>query len=225
MTQRRLIPLGGGAYTVPEVCRILRPGMTPRKVHYWLDTQLLSRPIAWGGPGRPTLLNYRQLLQIRTVQYLRDELRFSLPKVREAFEFILIHLFAEEWADLKFVRGPNRELIVVTADGQAMTVPGGQGILTETLPELNLHVAATRRAWEQQAFVIPNFEHIVSNPRVQVGSPTIRGTRVETAMLAAFGHEGRYTAETLRELVALHPTIAPQAIEQALEFEGLARAS
>ena len=73
MTTRPTI-LGEGVFTVSEVCRVLQPTMTPRKVHYWLDTGLLSEPVRWGGRGFPTLLNFRQLLQIRTVQRLRDEL-------------------------------------------------------------------------------------------------------------------------------------------------------
>lgn len=59
--------------------------MTPRRVHYWLDTGLIvGEPIDRGAKGTPTLLTFRQLLEIRTVQHLRDELRIPLPKVREA---------------------------------------------------------------------------------------------------------------------------------------------
>lgn len=71
-----VIPLNAGVYAVSRVCRILGPTMTPRKVHYWLDTGLLSPPIRHGRPGLPTLLSFRQLLEIRTVQGLRDDFGF-----------------------------------------------------------------------------------------------------------------------------------------------------
>ena len=45
------VALGQGIYTVPETCRILRPSMTPRKVHYWLDTELLGEPLRRGRRG------------------------------------------------------------------------------------------------------------------------------------------------------------------------------
>src|SRR4051794_20445643 len=104
--QRHALPvLGEGVYTVSQVCRILRPSMTARKVHYWLDTGLLSEPWVHGGTGRPTLLTFRQLLQIRTVQRLRDDLRVSLPEVRESFAWILEHHYADDPSQVQFVRG------------------------------------------------------------------------------------------------------------------------
>ena len=94
MAERHLVALGEGAYSVAEVCRILGPTMSARKVHYWLDTGLVSgQPIVRGRTGVPTILTFRQLLEIRTIQYLRGTLRVSLPEVWSAFEWILRHLF------------------------------------------------------------------------------------------------------------------------------------
>ena len=66
LAPRALIQLGEGAYTVSEVCRILQPSMTPRKVHYWLNTGVLSDPIVDGRRGEPTLLTFQQLLETLT---------------------------------------------------------------------------------------------------------------------------------------------------------------
>src|SRR3954452_22571838 len=105
MEPPRLIPLGEGVYSVSEVCRILQPTMTPRKVHYWLSTGLISGgPFERGGRGRPTLLAFRQLLEIRTVQHLRDELKVPLPTVRFAFAWILEHIF-DRGEEVRFTRG------------------------------------------------------------------------------------------------------------------------
>lgn len=221
MAQQHLIPLGEGVYTVSQVCRILQPGMTPRKVHWWLDTSLLGEPLRWGGPGRPTLLSFRQLLQIRTVQYLRDELEFSLPKVRNAFAWILENLFSDMERGLRFDRVGN-ELVVVTEGGDSMSVPGGQGIIPIFLTE---HTAATRIAWERRAYVIPGKPQVVANARVQAGSPTITGTRIETALVASFSSDGQYTADDVAEVCRTYKALTPDAVKQAMEFEGIRQAS
>lgn len=223
-SQRRLVDLGAGVFTVSEVCRILQPTMTPRKVHYWLDTGLLAVPVRWGSRGYPTLLSYRQLLEIRTVQHLRDELEFSLPKVREALAWILDHLFAEEWTDLRFTKGVDGSLVAQSGRDR-IVVPGGQGVLEGTLPELNSQVAQTRRAWEEQAFVVPDHEYVISNARILAGAPTIRGTRIDTALVARFADAEAYTRETLKEIRRVYPWLEEDAIADALEFEGISPAA
>jgi uncharacterized protein (DUF433 family) len=188
-------------------------------VHYWLDTELLSSPLVHGKRGTPTLLNFRQLLEIRTVLYLRDHLDFSLVRVRKAFQFILEALFQETWVNLTFTKGVNGELIVQIADGTAMSVPGGQGVMPEILPELNAHTEATRAAWETR--VLPISEHLVSNARIQAGSPTVKGTRIETANIAAFSPIQGYPAEVIDLVSATYPQLPRAAITEAMAFEGL----
>jgi hypothetical protein len=89
--------LGRGIYTVSEAVRILRPSLTRRKVHYWLDEEILAEPIRWGRKGVPTLLSYDQVLRIRILQRLRDDLGFTLRKSREALEWITKHVTADQW--------------------------------------------------------------------------------------------------------------------------------
>jgi uncharacterized protein (DUF433 family) len=210
-----------GAYTVSEVCRILQPSMTPRKVHYWLDTDLLTPSVVHGGRGTPTLLNFRQLLEIRTVQYLRDNLEFSLRRVRSAFEFILEGLFAPSFSELKFVKGPDRELVAVLENGVALVVPGGQGVMPFALPEMNDHARGTRHSWEARAFDIPERPHLVSNARVQAGSPTIKGTRIETAFIASFSDNHHFSRDTIDLVATTYPDLEKEAIQEAMLFEGL----
>lgn len=209
-----------GVYTVSEICRILQPEMTPRKVHYWLDTGLLSPPVLHGQPGIPTILDFQQLLEIRTVQFLRDELDFSLRKIRKAFEFILEHLFADSWVVMKFFRS-GQELGVMVENGDSMIVPGGQRILPSFLPILNTHVDETRQSWEAKIFQIPNSRTLVTNARVQAGAPIVRGTRLETAFLASFAGPTEITSDEIHELNRMYPQLSRQAVLEALRFEGV----
>jgi uncharacterized protein (DUF433 family)/DNA-binding transcriptional MerR regulator len=218
-SNRHLISLGEGVYTVSQVCRVLQPSMTPRKVHYWVDTKLLSEPISHGRRGHPTLLSFQQLLEIRTVQRLRDELGYPLPKVRSAFEWILDHLFEVHWRNLHFERGESGVLVARSGDHQ-LTVPGGQGVL-DLIPELNREIAETREAWDARLFHIPNRPYVVSNARVLAGAPTIKGTRMETSILAAFATEGEITRDEITQVARLYARLPRAAIEDAITFEGV----
>jgi uncharacterized protein (DUF433 family) len=209
-----------GVYTVSEICRILQPEMTARKVHYWLDTGLLSPPVIRGRQGIPTILDFQQLLEIRTVQFLRDELDFSLRKIRRAFGFILENLFADSWVGLKFFRLGD-ELGVMTNEGESMIVPGGQGILPFILPTLNQHVNETRRSWDARIFDIPNCKTLVTNARVQAGSPIVRGTRLETAFIGSFVGDEVTISDTVKELTRMYPQLPRRAVKEALRFEGV----
>ena len=217
---RRLVSLGSGVYTVAEVCHVLQPTMTPRKVHYWLNTGILSEAVRPGSKGYPTLLSYRQLLEIRTVQHLRDELEFSLPHIREALRWILDHLFAAEWTELKFAKGINGSLVVRSANSE-IVVPGGQGVIEGTLGQLTEQLTQTRNAWERQTFEIPGHRFVVLNANILAGAPTIRGTRIDTAVLARFVESASYDNAAIAEITRAYPTLLRDAVEEALIFEGI----
>lgn len=206
--------LSAGAYSVSETCRILRPDMTPRKVHYWLDGELLGDPLRRGSIGVPTLLTFEQLFKIRTLQYLRDELDFSLQRVRLGLEWILQNLTKSDWHNLSFFRTVDGEIGVT--DGTDHFRIGGQGIMKDALPQLlteHLHVA--RRDWERKAVDIKGFPKLISDAEVQGGAPIVVGTRLETAFLAHLAAE--MSLDELRRTYALDES----AVRQALDFENV----
>jgi uncharacterized protein (DUF433 family)/DNA-binding transcriptional MerR regulator len=227
MTDTRLVPLGEGVYTVSEVCRILQPGMTPRKVHYWIKTGVLSDPpLTHRGKGTPTLLSFKQLLEIRTVQRLRDDLRLALKDVRRAFAWIRDNLFGETPTSVEFAYGSPRTVIAKTPEGDAIEVPTGQGALDidveETLEGVNALVETSRLAWTHRALDIPDHPHVIANARVMNGSPTIRGTRIETAIIAGFADADRVLDDdNFVRIRETYPTLPDEVIRDAAEFEGV----
>lgn len=221
---RVLIPLGQGVYTITETCRILAP-MSRSTVHYWLNTGLLSEPpVAHGGKGTPTLLTFRQLLEVRTVQFLRTELHVSLPRVREAFEWVLATLFAESPSNVRFELGPGPALIA-TNEEESIVVATNQGAFPmDVVDGLNVRMRETRTAWDAMALSIPKFPQLVANAHVQGGSPTVAGSRIETSMLAGFAEaDGTYDEATVAVIRKTYPRLERSAVVQALEFEGLTR--
>lgn len=214
-TQRHVVPLNQGVYSVSRVCRILGTTMTPRKVHYWLDTGLLSEPIRHGSIGRPTLLSFRQLLEIRTVQRLRDDLGVSLPKVRDSFAWIIHHQFGDDPTRVHFAL-EGRDL-VAEADNERVSVPRGQGVLA--LTDMNTVMTVNFDAWVERRLGISKY--IEANARVQGGAPTIKGTRIETTFVASFSENGVYEADDLTALREMHAQIPAQAFREAYSFEGV----
>jgi uncharacterized protein (DUF433 family) len=217
-----LIALGEGVYTVPEIARILQPSMSEGKLRYWLNEGLIGEPIRRGFRGRPHLLSFRQLLQARTVQHLRDALKFPLQKVRpvigEISDLVFPPLFDEtDGSEPQFIRTPEGEIGVF--DGlRTYELASGQSLISEAvIPELNTILHETKRDWGRGEASIEKFPRLVSNPGVVAGSPTIKGTRIETSFVA-------YLVESLgvERVIELYPHLHRDAILDATKFEGAA---
>lgn len=221
--QTRLIALGEGVYPVADVSHILQPTMTSRKVHYWLKKGILGEPIRPTRTGRPTLLTFEQLLKVRTVQHLRDDLHFSLQKVTASVEelsgWIFQRLFAKQWYELHFYRSP-RGAIAVTDGSHDLEVGTGQFLMPDLLPELDAFLSKTRQDWERRAVDIDGYPRLVSNARVLGGSPVIKGTRMETAFVAHLAFE-----LASDEILHLYPYVDKEGLHEALDFEGYSPAA
>jgi uncharacterized protein (DUF433 family) len=211
-----LIELGEGVYTVPEVARILQPSMTEYKVRYWLDKGLLGEPLRWGSTGRPHLLSFQQLLRVRTIQELRERLKFPLQKVTPVIEELAnVAFLNNEWHNLRFFPTPKHEIGVSDGDNY-YEVKTHQLMIPEAVySELENVVREARRDWARGEVDIAKYPRLVSNPRVVAGSPTIKGTRVETSFVA-------YLVQSLgvERVLELYPHLDRDAVLQAAKFEG-----
>ena len=219
MSERRgaLIALGEGAYTVPEIARILQPNMTVDRIRYWLHKGLLGEPLRWGSAGRPHLLSFEQLLRVRTIQDLREKLKFPLQKVTPVVEELSdVVFFDKDWHELRFFPTPKNEVGVSDGD-RYYEVKTHQLMIPEAvLPELESIVRGARRDWARGEVGIQDYERLVSNPRIVAGSPTIKGTRVETSFVA-------YLVQALgvERVLELYPHLDRDAVLQAANFEGI----
>ena len=218
MSERRgaLIALGEGAYTVPEIARILQPNMTVDRVRYWLHKGLLGEPLRWGSTGRPHLLSFEQLLRVRTIQDLREKLEFPLQKVTPVIEELSALVFLnKDWYNLRFFPTPKGEIGVHDGDFTYEVMTHQLMIPEAVLPELENIVREARKDWVRGEVGIQDYPRLVSNPRIVAGSPTIKGTRVETSFIA-------YLAEGLgvERVLELYPHLDREAVVQAAKFEG-----
>lgn len=214
-----LIPLGEGVYSVAEISHILQPTMTPRKVHYWLKKGILGPPIRPTGTGRTTLLTFEQLLKVRTVQHLRDDLQLSLRRVtstiEELSEWVFDRIFTQQWYELRFYQSARRGAVVVTDGEHDLEVGSGQLVIPEMLRELDAILYRTREDWHRRAVDIEGFPRLISNARVLGGSPIIQNTRIETAFVSHLSGE-----LSDGEILSMYPNLDGSGLEQALQFEG-----
>jgi uncharacterized protein (DUF433 family) len=211
-----LIELGEGVYTVPEIARILQPNMTVDRVRYWLHKGLLGEPLRWGSTGRPHLLSFEQLLRVRTIQDLREKLNFPLQKVTPVIEELSNVVFLnKDWHNLRFFPTPKGEIGVHDGDVTYEVMTHQLMIPDAVLPELEDIVREARKDWVQGEVGIKDYPRLVSNPRIVAGSPTIRGTRVETSFIA-------HLVQSLgvERVLELYPHLDREAVLQATKFEG-----
>ena len=216
-----LIALGEGVYTVPEVARILQPSMNVYKVRYWLHKGLLGEPIRRGSRGRPFLLSFEQLLKVRVIQDFRETLKLPLQRVTPAIAKLSDVPFAgKEWHELHFFRTEEGR-IGVSDSGQTYEVETDQLVIPEAvLPELANIAREARRDWVRGVVDIRNYSHLVSNPRIVAGSPTIKGTRVETSFVAHM-----LKSVGVDRVLELYPHLDRKALLEAAEFERVSLAA
>lgn len=216
-----LIALGEGVYTVPEVTRILQPTMNVHKVRYWLHKGLLGEPIRRGSRGRPYLLSFEQLLKVRVIQDFRETLKLPLQRVTPAIARLSdVPFTGKDWHELHFFRTDGGR-IGVSDSGQTYEVETDQLVIPEAvLPKLADIAREARRDWARGVMNIRNYSHLVSNPRIVAGSPTIKGTRVETSFVA-------HMVESLGldRVVELYPHLDRTALLEAAEFERVSLAA
>ena len=188
--------------------------MTRRKIHYWLKTDLLGAPLRAGSRGTPVLLSFEQVLRVKTLQHLRDELRFSLPRARRALAKVVTHLFGDEWQRLTFFRTERGFIGAMLPSGESIEIETSQAVMP-VLPELERFMHEVRGEWEAKVIPISGYKHLHSNARVLAGSPVVAGTRVETAFVANLMRE--LPVEEIHRI--LFPTISTEALNEVARFE------
>src|SRR5918995_1486295 len=211
--------LGEGVYTVPEIARILQPNMTEYKVRRWLHKDLIGEPIRWGSTGRPHLLSFQKLPKVGKFRVLGESgfpLQRTAPAVRLLSSYLFDRLFDEEWHELEFFQSEYGRLGVVDSRDMAIVVETGQRVMPETLSELTAYMWQTRKDWERGEIEIKEYPHLVSNAGIVAGSPTIRGTRVETSFIA---HMVRSMG--VDRVLQLYPYLDRDSLVDAARFEGV----
>jgi uncharacterized protein (DUF433 family) len=141
------------------------------------------------------------------------------PVIKELSEAAF--LSGKEWHALDFVWTPEGEIGVYDGGDYAYEVRTGQLMIPRALlPELQEIAREARKDWVRGEVGIANHPRLVSNARIVAGSPTIRGTRIETSFIAYV--VGQFGVE---ETLKMYPYLDREAVEEAADFEGISFAA
>jgi uncharacterized protein (DUF433 family) len=141
------------------------------------------------------------------------------PVIKELSEAAF--LSGKEWHALDFVWTPEGEIGVYDGGDYVYEVRTGQLMIPRALlPELQEIAREARKDWVRGEVGIANHPRLVSNARIVAGSPTIRGTRIETSFIAYV--VGQFGVE---ETLKMYPYLDREAVEEPADFEGISFAA
>ncbi len=201
------------SFPVP-ICSVLT-GATVRQLAYWRKQTKSSTPllIPQGRRSGRYLYSWGDVIALRSIVYLRQEK--SLPRIRRAVG-MLRHLEADEWTHLSAYRliSTDSTIVVQTPSGQLLDLEQRPGtVLAEVLMSDVLAPFETSSGRSVPALARPR-PSIAVDPAVLGGYPVIIGTRVPFDVVARLAEDDLAPDE----IVAIYPSVDPEAIEDASDF-------
>lgn len=182
-------------------------GASVGQLYSWRRTDLL-RPEA--SDARPLLYSFRDLLAIRTVVHLREEI--SLQKIRRAFRAMEALDFTEHPAQYDLVRVGDSIVLRDTEDSAIDLVrePGQRIVNLEVV----LGSFSTHSGERVVDFRAPR-EHLQVRERRLAGWPTIADTRIGFDTIANLVRDG---SVGFGEVRYYYPSVSAAAARDALAF-------
>jgi uncharacterized protein (DUF433 family)/DNA-binding transcriptional MerR regulator len=201
------------AFPVP-IASVLT-GATVRQLAYWRRQTSSAEPllVPEGRRGGRYLYSWADVVALRSIVYLRQEK--SLPRIRRAVDR-LRRLESADWTHLSAYRliSTDSTILVETPSGQLLDLERRPGtVLAEVLMGDVLAPFKTSSGRSVPDLKRPR-PKITVDPAVLGGYPVIAGSRVPFDVVA------RLVEDDLepREIIAIYPSVDPEAIDDASEF-------
>lgn len=182
-------------------------GASLRQLQYWHRTKLISATVVPGSRGTPRMYSWIEYMKARAAVKL---LKSGVPnrRLRGYIEWLEANI--PDWYKASLVEFGRR--VFVQEDGYAHEAASGRQTV---LGPLALEVVQELQA-EGPLGRLQSFSDWVSmDPRVHGGSPTVRGTRIETHFVAELAVRG-----SSPEFIAKHHRLSPELVRRVLAFEG-----
>ena len=197
------------AFTEDQVASLT--GITTTQLRYWDRTKFFVPALADDSRRRPysRIYSFRDLVCLKVLNVLRNEVRASLPHLREVKEK-LAHLGDDMWAKTTLYV-LNRKVIFDNPETQQKEeIVSGQGILQIPLKVVQGDMEkAVKNLWRRDE---ATFGKIHQKRGVAGNNPVIAGTRIRVSAIKAFQDAG-YTIDQIREQ---YPTLTEADIKAAL---------
>lgn len=200
------------AFTEDQVERLTR--VTKNRLQYWDRTGFFALSLADENRRRPysRIYSFKDVVCLKVLKDLRDELRVSLPHLREVKDS-LAHLGDDMWGKTTlFVL--NRRIVFVNPETERKEdVISGQGVLQIPLKVARGNMQKAVRALRERD---PSTVGKVQRKRGVVSKkPVVAGTRIPVAAIKAFKEAG-YSIKRIREQ---YPSLTAKDIQAALKFD------
>jgi uncharacterized protein (DUF433 family) len=188
-------------------------GVSKRQLQYWDRTGFFAPGLAAENRRLPfsRIYTFRDVVCLKVLNTLRNELKISLPHLREVKE-ALMHLGDDVWAKTTLYV-LNRKVVINNPEIDQLEEPvSGQAILQIPLrvvqADMNKAVSALQERDAATVGKVRQTRGIASN------KPVIAGTRIPVKAIKAFSESG-FTTSQIREQ---YPSLTNEDIEAALAY-------
>jgi uncharacterized protein (DUF433 family) len=199
------------AFTEDQASRLT--GVSLRQLRSWASEDFFVPGLAMRGEGEPSirLYSFRDLVCLKIIGQLRNEVRVTLAHLREVKER-LSHLGEDMWAKTTLYVLNRRIVFDNPETGIKEDAGNGQGVLQIPLrvvaSDMRDAIAALRRRDAQSVGKI-------DTKRTGRNNPVVAGTRIPIRTIRAFAEAG-YTVD---QIIAEYPSLTTSDVEAALAFK------
>ncbi len=192
-------------------------GATSRQLRYWHSHDLLTATVTPGRRGVPRLYSWIEYSKARAARKLLD-MGISARRLRPNIEWLEEHV--PRWYALPLIAYSGTVIIRPDDGGPAFTVgevrQRAEADLIESAPlAVRIREVLAEMEREGPLGVLSEYRDVVEmDPRIRAGVPIVRGTRIETELLARLTHCGEHPKE-----LAARFDLDPHQVERALQFE------
>lgn len=199
------------AFTEDQVERLT--GITRYQLRYWDKTGFFAPQFADDDrrAAFSRIYSFRDIVSLQVLNTLRNEVRVSLPHLREVKEK-LAHLGDDAWARVTLYVVKKKVVFDDPETNTRREIVSGQGIL-------QIPLEVVRAKMEERVAVLRERDRsevgeITQTRRVAGNAPVISGTRVPVRAVQAFAAEGLGIEDIQKE----YPTLSAEDIRAALSY-------
>lgn len=203
------------AFTEDQAVRLT--GVSRRQLRYWATDRFFVPSIKMSEESFADLRLYslRDLVCLKIINALRNEIRVSLPELKKTKEK-LAHLGDDMWAKTTLYVHRRKVVFVNPKTGHKEEATTGQGVLEIPLQIVTGRMEdAVRDMRQRDRGSVGRIEHKRS---IAQNRPVIAGTKILVEHIRAF-HKAGYSIEDIRKQ---YPVLTKEDVQAAINFKEVA---
>jgi uncharacterized protein (DUF433 family) len=203
------------AFTEDQVVRLT--GVSRRQLRYWATDRFFAPSIKMREEAFADLrlYSFRDLVCLKIINSLRNEIRVSLPELKKTKES-LAHLGDDLWSRTTLYVHRKKVVFVNPTTGHKEEATTGQGVLEIPLLVVtgNMEVAV-REMRQRDKKAVGRIEHKRS---IAQNRPVVAGTKILVEHIQAF-HKSGFSIDEIRKQ---YPALTAEDVQAAIDFKEVA---